>query len=863
MVMGRVTEQFGQQGFDTGGFDATYRTYRQLRLDLEADPEAPQGLSLFLSHTLARAGLKLGRRVPVAGALLELVDENSLANQIGHLQKYVTRKIKNRDDLQLVASPLEVLTPLFLSTLADYAESRRIDLFFDTYEQTSSFLDLWLRDLLDGTYGEVSAAVSWSIAGRDEFDRNDWTAYDNLIAYFLLEPFCETEVREYLLARNVTDEAIVKSIIDLTGGLPLLVATLASENPSRTVALENPNDTAVDRFLKWVDDPKRRAIAVDTSLPRAFNKDIMLTINADADSAAFEWLKTMPFVRQRGETWIYHDVVRGHLVRKKRLESPSEWRTAHSTLAEFFARLCRSLEVPSGVPKYTVAWQGYRLEELYHRLCESPQGWTTFALNGFMAAFAVRKDFGRRWAATIGAAGHDCQVGELTEWADRLALIAGGGELPRAVESLTELIDTGELEQRWLSSALSRRALGKILLGRQSEATADIAKALEEGSDFDEVLVNAAVVALLTGRPEEAIARLERAGAVNRDNSSVAFGLSLAHLLIGDIEKARMFLLGADDSEESFVTSIDQLIDYLEVLKGGGIDNLAKRLVALSDLDIFDDNFKEAWKNARPLMDSMLGYYLPSMASKLGADELSSDEVLETARGSAEAFARQFLEDPDSARRMLQRLDLEASVIRYQLADDLENALEAQTRAIELSPGDAQVLMRRAALYAAQERFDEALADFDSAMALSPELPKGWQMQRGLLLSYLGRFVEASDSYKLFLVDDPENVKAIYNIAVATVRAYGFDQAVNEVSRARATLTKLLDSDERYIALYGLGGLEALGGNASAALDYLQEADMLHDEVQGWARHDVAWESVRGDARFKVLVAERGGTEPS
>ncbi|KND37267.1 hypothetical protein [Streptomyces acidiscabies] len=55
--------------------------------------------------------------------------------------------LRSHTDIQLVMSPVRVLTPVFLEDLAEVAERRPwVVLFFDVYERAAPVLDEWLRD---------------------------------------------------------------------------------------------------------------------------------------------------------------------------------------------------------------------------------------------------------------------------------------------------------------------------------------------------------------------------------------------------------------------------------------------------------------------------------------------------------------------------------------------------------------------------------------------------------------------------------------------------------------------------------------------------------------------------------------------
>lgn len=165
-VMGRIAEQFDTQKHPLKTFAERYKVYRQRKQELEADPDAPQGIAAFVGRTLARGSLRLARHVPTGGALADFVDEEAFTSLAGDFASYVARKIGNKDEVRLVLEPLEVLTPLFLGDLQQVAENKPAVLFFDTYERTGPFLDAWLRGVLEGRYGDAPANILLVIAGK-------------------------------------------------------------------------------------------------------------------------------------------------------------------------------------------------------------------------------------------------------------------------------------------------------------------------------------------------------------------------------------------------------------------------------------------------------------------------------------------------------------------------------------------------------------------------------------------------------------------------------------------------------------------------------------------------------------------------
>ena len=169
----------------------------------------------------------------------------------------------------------------FLKDLNEISENVNIILFFDTYEHTSAFLDSWLREILldpEERYGTLPDNIILVLAGAKELSKRDWEEYGELIAHWHLEPFTENEVRQYLAHKGINDLQVVDEILRLSEGLPLWVETLAAENRDDLVSGNVLNNSAVDFFLKRINDPKRKRIALEASLSPLLNRDIITKI---------------------------------------------------------------------------------------------------------------------------------------------------------------------------------------------------------------------------------------------------------------------------------------------------------------------------------------------------------------------------------------------------------------------------------------------------------------------------------------------------------------------------------------------------------------------------------------------------------
>jgi hypothetical protein len=114
--------------------------------------------------------------------------------------------------------------------------------------------------------------------------------------------------------------------------------------------------------LQWVDDPKRRQVALDAALPRTLNRDIIAVLHGEESAdELFNWLKQMPFVEDRSNGWVYHDIARTQMLRHKRLVSPQSWADLHGKLATYYDTLLKALKLDEREKWRSLTWQIYSL----------------------------------------------------------------------------------------------------------------------------------------------------------------------------------------------------------------------------------------------------------------------------------------------------------------------------------------------------------------------------------------------------------------------------------------------------------------------------------------------------------------------
>ncbi len=146
------------------------------------------------------------------------------------------------------------------------------------------------------------------------------------------------------------------------------------------------------------------------------------------------------------------------------------------------------------------------------------------------------------------------------------------------------------------------------------------------------------------------------------------------------------------------------------------------------------------------------------------------------------------------------------------------------------------------------------MQDLDRTVALDESIFSAWRSDRGLLLSFCGRYAEALEWCEQRLQENPNDPLLLYALAVTRARWQGVAEARPQLDKARSVLQAAVPADTTGAILYRLGGLAALAGNNDRALRYLQDAINLRGDRFETACHDLAWLDLRTDARFRALI---------
>ncbi|MFF4588997.1 tetratricopeptide repeat protein [Streptomyces sp. NPDC001388] len=864
-AMAELAEQFARQGHRFKELERLLAAHRERRHEAAAVVEAgaETGEPSAGSMAAARATLVVLGMTPGVGPFAGALDPAQLAQGADRLRAGLSSRFRSQEDLQLVLAPERVLTPVLLRELAEAAaEVPWLVLVFDTYERTGPVLDGWLHELMttDRYGGSLPANTVVVTAGQLPLAPARWGGFADFVTEVPLGPFTETEARGLLAGKGVVAEPVVEEVLRLTGGLPVLVSTLAEQRPADPDDVGDPGATAVERFLKWEQDPVRRAAALTCALPRRLDPEVFRTASdcpeEDAD-ALFGWLRGLPFVDDRGAHVRYHDLVREPMLRLQRRRSPRAWSGRHERLAAAFAG--RREEAASGLRPDDVwehePWRELRLEETYHLLCARPRTALPAALHDAVAACRESPAAGRRWARMLEEAGGTADAPAVRDWGrdlrETLADDAGG------VLGAAELL------------------LARPGLDGPGRAVAHALRGRELRNDH---------------RYEAALAEYDRAIALDPGLVRAHYGRGLTLQLTGDLAAAT----AAFDRADELAPGTDWI-----VAERAETHRLAGRFEeAVADYDraiALDPSYEEALAG-RAVCLHALGRYDEALADFDRAVGLDGDALWPLVRRARlrrtreewdEAFAdldRAAGLAPDSAWVASERGDA------YRLAGRHEEAVTELGRALSLDPDYASALASRGASHLGLDRPEAAAADLDRAVELSPDYtwalvkraevrrrlddtegmfedlrraeevgPKdGWAAaELGEAYRVAGRHEEAVAALRRALEQDPD-----YDYALASLGAA--HHALNDRAQALRCLDRALSLTPGYPwALARRAQVGLATGRAEQALADLDRCVALGQETD-WARRTALelltrcgrWE----EAAARLAEADRAGT---
>ncbi|MEU8992274.1 tetratricopeptide repeat protein [Streptomyces sp. NPDC048558] len=730
-----MSRQFAAQGRRLKDLDRLLAAHRERRHEAElaaiaAPPPEPPGPSVG-SMAVARAGLVGLGMVPGVGAFAGAVDAAQLAQGADRLRSGLGARFRTHEDARLVLAPESVLTPVLLEELSQAASAVPwIVLFFDTYERTGRFLDAWLHAVMTSDlYGPLPATVVVVTAGQLPFDATRWGGFGDFMTDVPLLPFTEAETRDLLAGRGVVAEPVVGEVLRLTGGLPVLVSTLAESRPTDPADVRDPSATAVEWFLKRAEDAVQRSVALACALPRRLDADVFRAVVGDPDPDAeldglYAWLRGLPFVSERGGRVRYHDVVRAPMLRLQRQEAPRTWAARQQALAAVFREWRAEAEAGRDAEELWTdeAWRELRLAELYHLLCAGERAALTSVLGDVVDACEQGESVAERWAWVLVEAGSDAETRTVSQWGRRLATALGSGGTPAALELV--LRATGF--ERTPVPAGAAATAGTGYGGAAAAATGLGAGAVGWGAAGAAGQGAAGAAAAASSREEPAGSATGDA-ASNRPARRPGTASGTATTRPGTSA-------GAQSRETQQPASQDQRAEPQGERTEGPETEPEGQRAQPTWAEPQDQHAQLSWT----VPQAMTSPGTPWQDASADAGwRVALDPAVAARAYRARAIAHDLAGDRSAAVALLNRaLELHPDDPRslglrgeyHRVLGRHDEAIGDLDRALELNPADAFALASRGATRLSREGLDEALADLDEAVRLKPDY--SWALMR-------------------------------------------------------------------------------------------------------------------------------------
>ncbi|MFC9507796.1 tetratricopeptide repeat protein [Streptomyces sp. NPDC057002] len=729
-VMAEISRQFATQGRRLKELDRLLAAHEERRheatvaalaaLDGQTEDTGPS----TGGRVVARGGMVALGMVPVVGPLAGMLDAEQFAGGVDRLRESVMARFRNHEDVQLVFAPEQVLTPVLLRELTDAAASAPWSaLFFDTYERTAPYLDQWLHETMTtDRHGAVPATAVVVTAGQRPLGATRWGGVRDFVAEVPLAPFTEAEARGLLAGKGVTDEPVVEEVLRLTGGLPVLVSTLAESRPTDAEDVGDPSATAVDRFLKWEQDPARRDAALSCALPRWLDGDVF---RAAADcpeeelTPLYAWLRGMPFVVERGGGRLrYHDVVRAPMLRAERRRSPRGWAERQRRLARTFREWREETErgdTGRGLEDLWAddTWRDLRQAESYHLLCAGERDALPQALRDFVHACDAGEVMAVRWARVLVDAGQDADVETVAEWGTKL---------------------TDALDAEGIGAALGL-LLSRAVLDAPAQARARVVRG-------DELRGEGAYAA--------ALAEYDRAVALDP-------GLAVAY-------RYRAGVRGDLGDHDAAIADLDRAV----ALEPGRAWYVALR----------GEHHRIARHDPEAIRDLSEAIRLDPANEFAWASRGATHERRGDLDAALADLGRSLDLKPDYAWALARRARV------WRGLGDSGRQLADLDRALTLTPDWPWARCERGDALRAAGRDEEAVADLDHALALDPAYTSAYA-SRGASLAHLGRHAEALDDLNRAVELRPGYVWALCRRAALHATMSRPEKARADVERVR------------------------------------------------------------------------------
>jgi len=815
-LMDGVAQQFSANGIPLTQFVERYHEYVAVLQQISEDSEAP------------------GRIFDAIGGLNDRATWYSQA-----WDTYLNERF-SANVCTLVRHPIEQLTSIFVRDLNTWALVRCILLCFDDWQLLEDQLGAWLRAIM--SEGKLSTKIWVILATRDALTA-DWDSLSSLLVLHTLTEFTETEIRTYLKGQGITDQKRVSDIIVFSDGLPVLVSLLSSahEGIAGDLAL-----SPLDRYFKWLSHAQRRVVLLASSA-RRIDIQVLNTVLGKEGGTWFDWLKHANLILKKGNTWIYHPVLRAQFLSWVRREMFEATYAAHVALRAYYLRSDSEGGADAILSSESISTS--RVESIYHGLMIGESGAIRHAVIKFIQL--LRSDYTLagelvetwrqaakaqenpnavvEWTASLGemwnafyncdwfAAAACCEAIQKRETLD-----AG---VKSAVEKLYLAIQ-GRFPQPTFDSDHKTTPLTTAGIDSLAENRSTQRTELENVDAGDSLMPNSQLIKTKPSNSRDATTKRvtapsaspdEKSGQkkLRKDTPSVLPTSELAHQtdnscvrpddsagVSGSYQSAEEWRRCADIylKEGAYAEALDAYGQALE-MDPTLIKAHFGRASAFTQLENFTSAIQsyEAVLNAEPNNIFALRnrgwlymrqhHYIQALKDYDRAVNLAPDDVkLMCARANAYYRQKDYTNALKGYDEAIRRDSAYAEAhlnrgVTHAVLQEYRRAIADFNQAITLAPNNGYAYHRRGRAYTKLQQLALAHNDYVRAIDLIPHFV-GIYIDMGLLYTKQSEYEKALDVYRQAIVQEPGNATAYYNTACVAALLGDVEEACRKLDTA-------------------------------------------------------------------------------
>ncbi len=154
----------------------------------------------------------------------------------------------------------------------------------------------------------------------------------------------------------------------------------------------------------------------------------------------------------------------------------------------------------------------------------------------------------------------------------------------------------------------------------------------------------------------------------------------------------------------------------------------------------------------------------------------------------------EILEDPTGANYIADFIAYaNGAVIQHLIEQGFDGADQAVARAVGLNPSSPDIMLAQARLHARHFEFESAATVLEELLRRRPDHAAGIHLY-GLVLRHLFRYTESRKSLERAYELDPLSSEVMLDLAVARLRVYDLDAAIDLMEKARSQFPHLADA---------------------------------------------------------------------